>query len=169
MTVRDKQSVSRLEQAVKEECTRLGIQESKPEQWEAVQLLLEGTSMFVTLPTGYGKSAIYQVLPLCTIAFLEADSPQPLVVVFSPLVFLRRDQLTKLRRSGLQAVAIGINDVDREDVRACRFTYIFCSPEALLQGEKWRNVILSKEFATAVCIDEAHCIVKWQVYTMNIE
>ena len=44
----------------------LGITELKPEQQEAVELLLDGKNVFVTLPTGYGKSAIYQVLPLCT-------------------------------------------------------------------------------------------------------
>ena len=52
----------------------LGITELKPEQQEAVKLLLDGKNVFVTLPTGYGKSAIYQVLPLCTKSLLAPST-----------------------------------------------------------------------------------------------
>ena len=76
-------SEERLKQALKEGCTCLGIHELKPEQQEAVQLLFEGKNMFVTLPTGYGKSAIYDLLPLCARALLGARSSQPLVVIVS--------------------------------------------------------------------------------------
>ena len=146
----------------------LGITELKPEQQEAVELLLDGKNVFVTLPTGYGKSAIYQVLPLCTKSLLAPSTAtcKSSVIIISPLTSLMLDQVTKLRRKGLQAVAIGIDSFSLDDVRASNFTYIFGSPEGLLQGEKWREVLLDEKFANtvaAIFIDEAHCIVNWYV------
>ena len=74
----------------------LGLTELKPEQQEAVQLLLRGKNVFVTLPTGYGKSAIYQVLPLCTKSLSSTSTTswatgKSAVLVISPLTSLMRD------------------------------------------------------------------------------
>ena len=41
----------------------MGLQTLKPKQKEAVMAFLAGSDVFVTLPTGYGKSIIYAVLP----------------------------------------------------------------------------------------------------------
>lgn len=41
----------------------MGLQVLKPKQKEAVMAFLAGNDVFVTLPTGYGKSIIYAVLP----------------------------------------------------------------------------------------------------------
>ena len=81
LALRDRLSEEQLEQGLKGGYTRLGIHELKPEQWEAVQLLLEGKNVFVTLPTGYGKLAIYHLLPHCARALLGACSSQPSVVI----------------------------------------------------------------------------------------
>lgn len=75
---------------------------------------------------------------------------QPSVLVISPLISLMHAQVTNLRRCGLQAVVIGIDQVSKEELLACQFTHIFASPEAVLQGEKWRSVFLSKVFASCV-------------------
>ena len=40
----------------------MGLQTLKPKQKEAVKAFLAGSDVFVTLPTGYGKSIIYVVL-----------------------------------------------------------------------------------------------------------
>ena len=49
-----------LEEAVKE----LGIQQLKPKQFEAIEAFVRcGKDVFIALPTGYGKSVIYGVLP----------------------------------------------------------------------------------------------------------
>ena len=34
-------------------------------QWEAVTAAINGQDVFVSFPTGVGKSAIYEVLPSC--------------------------------------------------------------------------------------------------------
>ena len=57
----------------------------KPVQSEAVQALLHGQDVFVTVPTGYGKSLIYKVLPACAAFILErlgkVAASVPLVLV----------------------------------------------------------------------------------------
>ena len=40
----------------------MGLQTLKPKQKEAVMAFLAGSDVFVTLPTGYGKSIIYAVV-----------------------------------------------------------------------------------------------------------
>ena len=42
----------------------MGIERLKPKQLEAVEVFVSGKDMFVSLPTGYGKSVIFAILPL---------------------------------------------------------------------------------------------------------
>ena len=90
---REELSNDRLEQAVRNCCKCVGLEELKPERQEAVETLLCGESVFVTLPTGYEKSAIFHVLPFCVMALLSlfplsssTGSFLPFVLVISLLV-----------------------------------------------------------------------------------
>ncbi|HSK36320.1 MAG TPA: DEAD/DEAH box helicase, partial [Actinomycetota bacterium] len=67
----------------------LGFRRLRPGQREAVRALLEGRDVLAVLPTGSGKSAIYQL------AVLELPGP---TVVVSPLVALQRDQVEAIVR-----------------------------------------------------------------------
>ena len=70
----------------------LGHPSLRNEQVEAVQRLLKQESMLVILPTGYGKSAIYQLSALI----------QPgMALVIAPLVALIQDQIGHLHRCGI--------------------------------------------------------------------
>ena len=62
----------------------------KPEQKEEVEAILK-TDVFVILPTGFGKSALYQCLPLLH-KKLYPDSDSAIIVVISPLKALIKDQ-----------------------------------------------------------------------------
>lgn len=42
---------------------KLGFKDLKEKQLEAVTDFMQGRDVFVSLPTGYGKSVIYAVLP----------------------------------------------------------------------------------------------------------
>src|SRR5687767_8002230 len=66
---------------------RFGFDELRPGQAEAIEAVLEGRDTLAVLPTGSGKSAIYQ-LPS-----LVVDGP---TVVVSPLIALQRDQVAGL-------------------------------------------------------------------------
>ncbi|VDI79978.1 ATP-dependent DNA helicase RecQ [Mytilus galloprovincialis] len=76
---------------------RLGLSSNiklKTKQVEVLKLLeAKNLEILAILPTGYGKSLIYQLAPL----ILDGT-----VVVFSPLSVIQEEQIQKLRTSGLK-------------------------------------------------------------------
>src|SRR5262249_14636866 len=66
---------------------RLGIGRLKPGQEEALGSVLAGRDTLVVMPSGAGKSAIYQVAGLLT---------DGATVVVSPILALQRDQLASI-------------------------------------------------------------------------
>ena len=76
---------------------RLGFGQLRPGQLRAAEALAGGRDVLAVLPTGGGKSAIYELAGL-----LRAG---PTVVV-SPLIALQDDQLAHLRAAGLEAVVL---------------------------------------------------------------
>lgn len=50
--------------AVRESLQQLQVRALKEKQEEALKSFMEGNDTFVSLPTGYGKSLIYAVLPI---------------------------------------------------------------------------------------------------------
>ena len=67
----------------------------KPEQLQAVRHMYEGRDVFLWLPTGFGKSICYEVLPF--VFDLKLESENSIVIVVSPLVSLMVDQVASLR------------------------------------------------------------------------
>ena len=50
--------------ALRKALERMGFEDLKPKQIESVKSFVSGRDTFVTLPTGYGKSIIFAILPL---------------------------------------------------------------------------------------------------------
>ncbi len=75
----------------------------RDEQITALKCFLEKRDVFGVLPTGYGKSLIYQLDPLVG---LRMDLDNPLVVVVSPLLALMDDQLQEAEKLGLKAAQL---------------------------------------------------------------
>ena len=77
----------------------------KAQQREAVKHVWDGKDVFVLLPTGFGKSIIYEVLPFLFDFSLGRVHGQTksLVIVASPLVSLMADQVSSLRHRGVEA------------------------------------------------------------------
>ena len=82
-----------------------------PEQENALREFLEGRNMSVNLPTGYGRSLIFQCLPIAADALLDKPRGSSLVVVISPLRSLMEDQVLFLNNNGVPVIAI----TDEED------------------------------------------------------
>ena len=90
--------------------SKLGMShlELKNQQKQAIVAVYEGKDVFVFLPTGFGKSVCFQVLPflfdhkLC----LSDGSEKRCVIVVSPLVSLMVDQVRSLKSKGVYAVVI---------------------------------------------------------------
>src|SRR6058998_3088039 len=111
--------------------TRLRFGRLRPGQLRAVSAAVEGRDVLAVLPTGGGKSAIYEL------AGMIRTGP---TVVVSPLIALQDDQLAHLRSAGLSATVLNSKQsarAHREALAAVRQPdeYLFLSPEQLSNGE----------------------------------
>ena len=84
MPSEDAEEADRLARVRRVARERLGFAALRPEQEEAIQAVLGGRDTLAVLPTGSGKSAIYQIAGL----LLEGPT-----IVVSPLIALQRDQV----------------------------------------------------------------------------
>jgi ATP-dependent DNA helicase RecQ len=115
----------------------------------------------VLLPTGGGKSLIYQ---------LAALLHPGLTLVVAPLVALMEDQVDNLARAGIdRAAAINattsLEDRDgiEERLRAGNLMLCYIAPERL-QIERFRRVLVSLKPSLPIpliVVDEAHCVSEW--------
>ncbi|GAA2699802.1 RecQ family ATP-dependent DNA helicase [Micromonospora olivasterospora] len=131
----------------------------RPNQLAAMRAVMRRRDALVVLPTGAGKSAIYQI-PASLI-------PGPTVVV-SPLLALQQDQIAALnerQRPELGAVRISSAESPAQqaeaiaDVRAGRAEFLFITPEQLANPGRMAEVRSLRPGLVAV--DEAHCISAW--------
>jgi ATP-dependent DNA helicase RecQ len=134
---------------------RLGFERLRPGQSQAVQELADGRDVLAVLPTGGGKSAIYEL------AGMLRDGP---TVVVSPLIALQDDQFAHLDAAGLPAVVL--NSQQSAGAHAAALlatctpgTYVFLSPEQLM-NEQSREALRRARPGLFV-VDEAHLISQW--------
>ena len=79
----------------------------KKEQRSSMEAICNGHDVFVWLPTGYGTSLCYQALPFimdCKRGLVGLQE-RSLVLVVSPLIALMVDQVTSLRKRGVNCSA----------------------------------------------------------------
>jgi ATP-dependent DNA helicase RecQ len=125
-------------------------------QREAIDHLLAGRDTLVVLPTGAGKSLIYQ---------LAALHLPGLCIVVSPLIALTQDQVDKLQAQ--QIPATFVNSSLSEDEQAERleaavrgdYKILYVTPERL-QQEAFLEQIQQVEVGL-LAVDEAHSISEW--------
>ncbi|MFE8954344.1 RecQ family ATP-dependent DNA helicase [Streptomyces althioticus] len=136
---------------------RFGWSDLGAEQAEAMRELLDGRDVLVVMPTGSGKSAIYQVPTVLL------DGP---TVVVSPLIALQRDQVTGLRDSEApDAVAVNsaqsqsVTDEGWQAVEEGDAEYLFLSPEQLARKDVLER--LRGLRPSLFVVDEAHCVSAW--------
>ena len=154
-------SSEEIESAITATAHDLGYSQLTAHQRLVLHKFLSGSDVFVSLPTGSGKSLCYWVLPG---AFNRLKKTQDsIILVVSPLIALMKDQVASLKDKGIETVYVG-EKCDLDKVYGGSYPILFISPEALLTDSKWRDVLLSQvyqEQLMAVVIDEAHCVKKW--------
>jgi ATP-dependent DNA helicase RecQ len=128
-----------------------------PGQEEAVGAVVAGRDTLALLPTGGGKSAIYQLAGV--------ERPGATIVV-SPLLALQRDQLEGLddhELGGAAALNSTLPDSARSDVierfAAGEVEFLLLSPEQLAAEGLLEQLAAAKP--SLFVVDEAHCISEW--------
>ena len=102
------------------------------------KIVIQKKDVFVNLPTGFGKSLIYEALPLMFDYTTELLGH--IVHVVSPLVSLMEDQVKYSRSIGVSAVNISSQaDNDHSKIENAQYSVVFGSPEAWLMNDRWRS------------------------------
>ncbi|MFV0269843.1 MAG: DNA helicase RecQ [Draconibacterium sp.] len=136
-----------------------GFDRFKGQQEAAIKNVLGGDNTFVLMPTGGGKSLIYQLPAL----IMEGTA-----IVISPLIALMKNQVDSIRgmnaednvahflNSSLSKAAI---TQVKEDVINGKTKLLYVAPESLTKEE---NIEFLKQIKISFyAIDEAHCISEW--------
>ena len=129
----------------------------RPGQADALRPVVEGRDALVVMPTGAGKSLVYQLGALL--------QPRGVTVVVSPLIALMKDQVDALRARGIAASFVNSSQSASEqrevldDLRAGRLTMIYAAPERLRVPSFART--LREAHVALLAVDEAHCVSQW--------
>lgn len=168
----------RLNDALAFAAKKLDIAHFKPQQATAICQFVQGQDLFVNLPTGFGKSVVFQAVPI-VLDYLNSQhgehSSEPteselelgdgvsktLVIVVLPLKALAIDQLKRVQQVGIQA-ADTTSGVTPDVLENCdKYSVIFSSPKTLL-GQQGKELLrLTKTRCRGLFIDESHCVSKW--------
>ena len=133
-----------------------GVEHLRPEQETAMTAVLDARDVLVALPTGFGKSLIYQVPAMLL------DRP---TIVVSPLIALMSDQARALNRHGVPVVLLHsrLRAAERraalERLARGDRVVVLTTPETLEARAlaPW----FERARPTLLCVDEAHCISEW--------
>ncbi len=135
-----------------------GFEQLRPGQEDAIRSLLAKRDTLVVMPTGSGKSAIYQITGM----MIDGS-----VLVISPLIALQKDQVDSINASEGTAEAVVINSALKtadfreslDRLRSQHSKFIFLAPEQLRKEDTLEALEQAK--LSMIVIDEAHCISEW--------
>jgi ATP-dependent DNA helicase RecQ len=128
-----------------------------PGQREALEAVLAGRDVVAVLPTGGGKTLVYQ---------LAGSLREGTTVIATPLIALMQDQVRRLQEDA-GAVVGALTSAVRGSQRAAllaelaagELSFLFATPEQLARDDV--RDALTDAPVTLFCVDEAHCISEW--------
>lgn len=150
----------------------------KDKQYEAlVSIVQNKKDTICVLPTGYGKSLIYQLLPFMFDMYSLADErglSSSFILVISPLNAIMIDQISKLKNNVQVTIMKAVRETSERSIRSddlqkvesnADSKIIFAHPEALLENKKvFERILKSKKYKEnlkSIVVDEAHLVIEW--------
>ncbi|MDE7462654.1 MAG: RecQ family ATP-dependent DNA helicase [Muribaculaceae bacterium] len=133
-----------------------GYDSFRPLQEEIIESVLAGHDTLGLMPTGGGKSIVFQVAGLAI---------GGLTLIISPLISLMKDQVDNLRRHHLHAVyfhsgmTLPEQRVAWERLVNGRVRFLYVAPERL-QSRRFLDELRALK-PSLIVVDEAHCISQW--------
>jgi len=133
-----------------------GYDNFRLQQEAAITQILNKKDALVIMPTGGGKSIVYQIPALIF---------EGMTIVVSPLISLMKDQVEQLREYDIPAVYLNSSlrpeeyDYNVKRVQSGEIKLLYLAPETLMM-EKTRD-LLKGHTIDCFTIDEAHCISEW--------
>ena len=150
----------------------------KPKQVLCLENLLNGNDVLAVLPTGFGKSLLFHILP----TFLPTKNVRNIILVITPLNSIIKDQIHTLHGKGITAAVLHTEGpqhasteklfnpdtttsplvVDKAILNG-EISIVFGHPESLLndEGRKILSSSIYQDNVVACVIDEAHCVEMW--------
>ncbi len=133
-----------------------GFESFRPMQERIIHSVMAGRDTLALMPTGGGKSLTYQV---------PAMAQEGLCIVVTPLIALMKDQVDRLRKLHISAVAIhsGLSprqiDIALDNCVYGDIKFLYVAPERLAT-EIFRLRVVRMN-VSLIAVDEAHCISQW--------
>jgi ATP-dependent DNA helicase RecQ len=135
---------------------QFGYEAFRPGQERIVRDLLAGRDVLAVLPTGAGKSLVFQ---------LAAQLLPGATVVISPLIALMKDQAQAIEAYGLEVGTINSTQSasrsgdEFEQVKRGEAKLLYVTPERF-ENERFMAKIRDIRVSLLV-VDEAHCVSEW--------
>mgnify|MGYP001805926947 CR=1 FL=1 len=133
-----------------------GYHHFRPLQKEIIESVYNGNDTLGLMPTGGGKSIVFQVVAMAS---------EGVCLVVTPLIALMKDQVDNLWARQIKAVAI-YSGMSFEEISAAfdkclwgGYKFLYVSPERL-KTEHFLTRIKSLKI-NLIVVDEAHCISSW--------
>ncbi len=144
------------ERALQELLARFDHDHFRPGQRPVIDAILDGRDALAALPTGSGKSLVYQL----TSQILPGTT-----VVVSPLIALMKDQVDSLHNLGIGANLINStlnasqHAASKAEIEHGDSKLLYVTPERFDNDEfaEW----ISGIDVSLLVVDEAHCISEW--------
>ncbi len=131
-----------------------------PGQRETIEQALAGRDVFALMPTGAGKSLIYQFSGLLM---------PGVTIIISPLIALMQDQVDRLQANGIPAAFVNSSLSTEErfrrerDILDGKLKLVYVAPERLLTQNflSLLDDVQDRVGLSLLAVDEAHCVSEW--------